>query len=104
MNKKNLEKEADTFRYAIEKARDAGEFDSKSFNREPMSNFPKDCCDDTADLFTHYLFQKYNVDSIRIDGEYYDERYGHCVTTQHPEKRCKKHAEISSAHMTCICG
>ena len=29
-------------------------------------------------MFTHYLFHEYNVDSIRIDGEYYDKVYGRC--------------------------
>ena len=43
-----------------------------------MNNFPHDCCDDTADLFTHYLYHQFGVDSIRIDGEYYDKIYGHC--------------------------
>ena len=37
-----------------------------------MNNFPHDCCDDTADLFTHYLYQNFGIDSIGVDGEYYD--------------------------------
>ena len=78
MIKEQLELEACKFRQAIEKARDAGDFTPNGHRPERMNNFPHDCCDDTADLFTHYLFHKYHVDSIRIDGEYYDKVYGHC--------------------------
>lgn len=55
-------------------ARDDGTFKpSKPYVTERMNRFPHDCCDDTADLFTHYLFHKYGIDSVRIDLEYYDE-------------------------------
>ena len=74
MDKTNLIKEAKRFRAAIEKARDAGAFEPKDFNRERMSEFPYECCDDTADLFTHYLFHEFGTDSIRIDGHFYSSR------------------------------
>ena len=74
MNKSDLLREAKQFRKAIEKARDADEFAPKGFKPERMNEFPNDCCDDTADLFTHYLYQKFKIDSIRIDGRYYDNR------------------------------
>lgn len=79
MTKAQLEKEANRFRQAIEDAKAAGEFKPDRYKSERMNNFPHDCCDDAADLFTHYLFQKYKIDSIRIDGEYYDEKIGHCA-------------------------
>lgn len=79
MTKAQLEKEAYRFRQSIEDAKVAGEFKSNKNRPERMNNFPHDCCDDAADLFTHYLFQKYKIDSIRIDGEYYDKKYGRCA-------------------------
>ncbi len=79
MTKSQLEKEAYKFRQAIEEAKAAGEFKSVKYRTDRMNNFPHDCCDDTADLFTHYLFQKYKIDSIRIDGEYHDRKYGLCA-------------------------
>lgn len=72
MTEKEIYAEAHKFRNAIERAREAGEFTPKSFNGECMNNFPYDCCDDTADLFTHYLYHEFGIDSIRVDGEYYD--------------------------------
>lgn len=75
MDKKSLELEARRFRKAIEIARDVGEFNSSTYRKERMSEFPDDCCDDTADLFTHYLFSKFGVSSIRVDGQYYDSRW-----------------------------
>lgn len=79
MTKSQLEKEAYRFRQAIEDAKEAGEFKSNKYRFERMNRFPHDCCDDAADLFTHYLFIKYNVDSIRVDGEYYDKKHGRCA-------------------------
>lgn len=73
MNKSDLLREAKQFRKAIEKARDADEFAPKGFKPERMNEFPNDCCDDTADLFTHYLFHKFGIDSIRVDGSFYDD-------------------------------
>ena len=78
MTREMLENEAYKFRQAIEKAKAVGEFKPNSYRPERMNNFPYDCCDDTADLFTHYLYHQFGVDSIRIDGEYYDKVYGHC--------------------------
>lgn len=78
MDDKELYQIASRFRTAIELARDAGEFTPKRFARERMNQFPFDCCDDTADLFTHYLYHNYGIDSIRIDGEYIDEANGLC--------------------------
>ena len=75
MTKEQLLFEATRFRRAIEKAKAAGEFvPKKPFQPERMNNFPHDCCDDTADLFTHYLYHEFGIDSIRVDGEYYDNR------------------------------
>ena len=75
MTKEQLLFEATRFRRAIEKAGAAGEFvPKKPFQPERMNNFPHDCCDDTADLFTHYLYHEFGIDSIRVDGEYYDNR------------------------------
>ncbi len=74
MTKEELLYEATRFRRAIEKAKDAGEFDSQQFKAERMKNFPYDCCDDTADLFTHYLYHEFEIDSIRINASYYDKQ------------------------------
>ena len=74
MTRKELLHEATRFRRAIEKAKEAGEFDPHSFKFERMNNFPHDCCDDTADLFTHYLYHEFGIDSIRINASYYDNR------------------------------
>ena len=72
MTRDELLLEATRFRRAIEKAKVAGEFVPQRFKPERMNNFPHDCCDDTADLFTHYLYHEFGIDSIRVDGEYYD--------------------------------
>ena len=46
---------------------------NKAFDyKDRMSRFPMGCCDDTADLFAHYLYQKYSVISMKIDGSYHD--------------------------------
>lgn len=75
MTREELKFEATRFRRAIEKAKADGEFvPKKPLQPERMNNFPHDCCDDTADLFTHYLYHEFRIDSIRIDGEYYDNR------------------------------
>lgn len=66
---------ATEFRAAIEVAKDAGEFKPpKPYQREPMDNFPYDCCDDTADLFIHYLYHTFEIDSIKVTGSYYSKR------------------------------
>ena len=64
--------EAIRFRHAIQSARDNGEFVPKPFHKERMNDFPVDCCDDATDLFIHYLYQKFKIDSIRICGSFYD--------------------------------
>ncbi len=76
MTKEELRFAAVQFRKAIERARDAGEFAPQRLKCERMNNFPYDCCDDTADLFTHYLYQRFGIDSIRVDGEYWDNALG----------------------------
>lgn len=68
MTKEELYNQAARFRHAIEKATDLDMFPI----RDRMRRFPKDCCDDTADLFTHYIYVKFKKDSIRIDGRYND--------------------------------
>ena len=77
MTKQELLHEANRFRQAIEGAKAAGEFISQRFRQERMNNFPHDCCDDTADLFTHYLYHVFGIDSIRVDSEYYDSYRGY---------------------------
>ena len=77
MTREELLFEATRFRRAIEKEKEAGEFDPHSFKFERMNNFPHDCCDDTADLFTHYLYHEFGIDSIRINASYYDKRLKH---------------------------
>lgn len=74
MTKSELSREANRFRAAIEKTRDAGEFVPSRFKSERMNSFPYDCCDDAADLFTHYLYHEFGIDSIRIHATYYDEK------------------------------
>ena len=57
MNPNQLLLEATKFRKAIEGARDAGEFKpEKPYQPERKGSFPEDCCNDTADLFIHYLY------------------------------------------------
>ena len=73
MTKSELSREANRFRAAIERARDAGEFVPVKYKVERMNSFPYDCCDDVADLFTHYLYHEFGIDSIRIHAAYYDE-------------------------------
>ena len=74
MTREELLHEAIRFRRAIEKAKDAGEFVPQRFKPERMNNFPHDCCDDTADLFTHYLYHEFDIVSIRINASYFDKR------------------------------
>lgn len=58
--------EATRFHRAIEKAMAVRKFVPKRpFQPERMNNFPYDCCDDTADLFTHYLYHEFGIDSYR---------------------------------------
>jgi len=68
MTKYQLRQEAASFRDAIVRAKRDRAFG----RRDRMNEFPRGCCDDIADLFTHYLYHKYGVDSIRVDGDYYD--------------------------------
>lgn len=75
MTREELLHEVTRFRRAIEKAKDADEFVSQNrYKSVRMNNFPFDCCDDAADLFTHYLYHEFGIDSIRVYGEYYDNR------------------------------
>lgn len=69
MTTKQLFDIAVSFRRAIVDARDERAF---SF-RDRMSRFPNGCCDDTADLFAHFLYHKYGIVSTRIDGTHYDD-------------------------------
>ena len=59
---------ATQFRQAIVAAKEDKAF---AFN-DRMSGFPGGCCDDAADLFAHYLYHKYRIVSIRIDGAHHD--------------------------------
>lgn len=74
MKRIDLLREAKRFRNAIEMARDAGDLTPMNMGSERMNRFPDDCCDDTADLFTHYLYHKFGIESIRVDGHYYNYR------------------------------
>ena len=74
MGEDELRSEAQEFRKAIEKAKVAGEFIPERFQRESMNQFPYDCCDDTADLFIHYLYHEFGVDSLKVTGSYYDSK------------------------------
>ena len=72
MTDQKIKEYAIQFRTAIKAARDAGEFKpEKPFQREPMNKFPYDCCDDTVDLFIHYLYNTFGIDSIKVTGSYY---------------------------------
>ena len=68
MTKEQLMDIATQFRQAIVTAKEDGAFDYK----DRMSRFPRGCCDDTADLFAHYLYHKYRIISTRVDGSHYD--------------------------------
>lgn len=69
MTKEQFREIAIKFRQAIIAAKDDGAFESN----DRMSLFPRGCCDDTADLFSHYLYREYHIISERIDGTHYDE-------------------------------
>lgn len=68
MTKARLLSIATQFRQAIVAAKEDKAF---AFN-DRMSGFPRGCCDDAADLFAHYLYHKYRIVSIRIDGAHHD--------------------------------
>lgn len=68
MTKAHLENIATQFRQAIITAKENRAF----ANNDRMSQFPRGCCDDTADLFAHYLYHKYKIVSVRIDGSHHD--------------------------------
>lgn len=76
MNQDELLLKAAHFQAAIEAARDAGEFiPQKSYLREPMDNFPSDCCDDAVDLFAHFLYHTFGIESLKVTGSYYSKRF-----------------------------
>ena len=77
ISRSHLEKEAIRFRKAILTVKEAGGFPADGFHFERMNSFPIGCCDDTADLFSHYLFDKYGIVSIRVDGTCFD-KYRRC--------------------------
>ena len=74
MNKNELTIHAIRFRRAIEKAKAQGKFVPQGRKVEIMNQFPYDCCDDTADLFIHYLYDQFGIDSIKIIGVYHDDK------------------------------
>lgn len=51
------------FRNAIDAAHADDRFDWKydSYHTDRMWRFPHDCCDDTCDLFWHYLFDEHGI-------------------------------------------
>ena len=74
MNRDQIMHEASRFRTAIEAARDAKEFKPvKPYQREPMTNFPDDCCDDVSILLGNYFFEKYGLTSCLITGKHWGE-------------------------------
>lgn len=68
LSKEELYNQAVAFRQAIMAAKEDGKFSFK----DRMISFPKGCCDDTVDLFAHYLYLYFGIISERIDGTYYD--------------------------------
>lgn len=75
MTEREIKEYAIQFRKAIEGARDAGEFKPEKLSqREPMNHFPYDCCDDTVDIFIHYLYNTFGLDSPKVTGSYYSKR------------------------------
>lgn len=67
MTEAQLTNLATRFRQAIVTAKKKRAF----LRNDRMSEFPRGCCDDTADLFSHYLYHEYGTVSIRIDGSYH---------------------------------
>ncbi len=59
---------ASTFRQAIVKTKKHGAFNYM----DRMNCFPDGCCDDTANLFAHYLYHEHGILSVRIDASYHD--------------------------------
>jgi hypothetical protein len=75
MTKGELLEIANRFRMAILRAKNSGEFKPEPYKREPMNDFPNDCCDDATDLFIHYIYHNYGIDSIKITGNYYSNHF-----------------------------
>ena len=67
LSKELIEHEANVFRDAI----DRSSFDLK----DRMSGFPRGCCDDATDLFANYLFEKYDMVTVRVDGSFYPDNF-----------------------------
>ncbi len=59
-----------SFREAIELVKNEKGFFSNDPRFDTMSQFPKDCCDDAADLLGYYLLHKYNVYTQRLTKQY----------------------------------
>ena len=72
ISKELLETEARSFRKAILKVNENGGFSVDSFHKDRMDGFPNDCCDDVSDLFSEFLFRKYETCSDRVTGSYCD--------------------------------
>ncbi len=72
ITEKLLKTEARRFREAILKVNESGGFSVDSFHKDRMDGFPNDCCDDVSDLFSEYLFKKYEECSDKVTGSYYD--------------------------------
>ena len=65
----DIKEEAIKFRISIEKT---------EFNlRDRMHNFPGGCCDDTCDLFSFYLREKYHIQTHQRVGYYEKEITNH---------------------------
>lgn len=74
ISSKLLKTEARNFRDAILKVNENGGFSADSFHQDKMDRFPNDCCDDVSDLFSQYLFEKYEICCYKVRGSYDDER------------------------------
>ncbi len=68
MKKQDIYNIALTYREAILRAKYNREFD----RRDRMSNFPCGCCDDSCDLFAHYLYTIYGIYTKQRNGIYRD--------------------------------
>lgn len=79
VDRKELDVVAEYFRRAIDEAKAEGQFDweYEPYHKDRMRKFPHDCCDDTCDLFWHYLFTEYNIVLQQISGDYKKEGTRH---------------------------
>lgn len=68
INRNYLYEVVSHFYNAILDARENGDFSTK----DVMHLFPRGCCQFASDLLAHYLFEKYNIKTIHLNGLYND--------------------------------